>query len=189
MIKAVLFDFYGVFLPDSYNVWLARHQLKREGIFADVITKLDEDAIGETEFLRVLSVEIGRPVSSEEIHNATPILDDQLVRLVQSLKPHYKLGLLSNAPISLRGKLETLGIDVLFDEIIISSEIGCTKPSREAFMVAVDKLGVEPKETLFIDDNPANIEAAGKLGMQVVHYTSFNSAKEQLTDALNTPLG
>lgn len=174
MIKVVLFDFYGVFIADSYGLWLEKNDLKREGVFARLIDELDRSAVTEAHFLSQLSKLLDREVQSSEIHIQHPEPDARLIELVHKLKLRYTIGLFSNASTKLRAKLEGLHLTPLFDEIIISSEIGHAKPSNEAFQIAIQKLGVRPNEILFIDDNMHNVEAANRNGMQAVQYTTID---------------
>jgi len=172
MIKAILFDFYGVFMPDTYNLWLETNGLKREGAFAEVVNEFDRGHITKADFLGRLSQEVGREVQSIAAEAGSHGPDVHVIELVRELKSRYKTGLFSNAPKGMRAKLERLNLAPLFDEIIISSEIGYAKPSDESFRIAVATLDVPAEEILFIDDNPRNIEAALKNGIPALHYTS-----------------
>ncbi len=48
--------------------------------------------------------------------------------------------------------------------MVTSFEARSLKPSPEIFRYAERKLGIDPEETLFIDDSRANLEAAARLG-------------------------
>ena len=50
------------------------------------------------------------------------------VELVRRLRPRYKLSVLSNADTSLRGRLERDGLHALFDDVVVSAEVGMAKP-------------------------------------------------------------
>ena len=51
-----------------------------------------------------------------------------------------------------------------FEGIVISGEVGAAKPDERIFQVLIERHGIEPAETVFVDDTVANIEAAEKLG-------------------------
>lgn len=53
-----------------------------------------------------------------------------------------------------------------FDNVYYSHLIRLRKPTSEAFEYVVADAEIEPRETLFIDDLPENIEAARQLGFQ-----------------------
>lgn len=99
------------------------------------------------------------------------LLNIELVELIGKLHGRYKIGLLSNAWDDLRQVLVTrVPIGHLFDDIVISAEVGMGKPDPRIFQLAVERLGVEPGEAVFIDDVLANVEAARKVGLNAIHY-------------------
>ncbi len=53
----------------------------------------------------------------------------------------------------------------LFDGIVVSGVEKCIKPDPKLYRILFDRYGLNPSECLFIDDSPANLETAGKLGM------------------------
>ena len=56
------------------------------------------------------------------------------------------------------------------DAVIDGSITGVLKPDPRAYRIAVDALGVAPQSTLFIDDQPFNIEGAQAIGLQTVWF-------------------
>ena len=93
------------------------------------------------------------------------------VALVRALRPDYKLSILSNADLSLRGRLEgEMGIHRLFDDIVCSAEVGMAKPDPAVFRLASERLGIGPEHCVFVDDWDQNVEAARGIGMQAVLY-------------------
>jgi putative hydrolase of the HAD superfamily len=59
----------------------------------------------------------------------------------------------------------------LFKKPYYSHEMGMRKPDPASFTYIVEKEGLVPAETLFIDDNEPNISAAASVGLQVLHLT------------------
>ena len=51
-----------------------------------------------------------------------------------------------------------------FEGIVISGEVGAAKPDERIFHVLIERHGIEPAETVFVDDTVANVEAAEELG-------------------------
>ena len=51
-----------------------------------------------------------------------------------------------------------------FEGIVISGEVGAAKPDERIFQVLIERHGIEPAETVFVDDTAANVEAAEALG-------------------------
>jgi len=97
-------------------------------------------------------------------------IDWQLVNFLRSLRPTIKVGLISNAWPELRNWIIAQKFHDTFDEMIISSEIGIKKPDERIYRRALEKLGVQPEEAVFVDDMSTNVEAAKALGMQGVIF-------------------
>lgn len=64
----------------------------------------------------------------------------------------------------------------LFDAVVYSCQVGLRKPNPAIYRLAMECLGVEPQETLFLDDFPAMVDAARALGMVVVHVEDHDAA-------------
>lgn len=63
------------------------------------------------------------------------------------------------------GWKKMIPVDELFEVVIDSSAVGVRKPDPKIFQLALDALGVKPEEAAFVDDHPGNIAAAETLGM------------------------
>ena len=59
-----------------------------------------------------------------------------------------------------------------FIKAYYSQELGLRKPFLESFQYILKEQGLDPAETLFIDDTLKNIEAAKKIGLQTFHLVS-----------------
>jgi FMN phosphatase YigB (HAD superfamily) len=57
------------------------------------------------------------------------------------------------------------------------------KPDREIYQLLLDRFGLEPESTLYIDDKAGNLEPASALGLTTVHYRSPESLRRSLVDA------
>jgi HAD superfamily hydrolase (TIGR01509 family) len=44
------------------------------------------------------------------------------------------------------------------------------KPDSRIYRLSLQGLGVAPLESVFIDDNPANVEGARAVGMHAIHF-------------------
>lgn len=183
MIKALIFDFYGVIRSDEYHGWLSRHSLESKG-FKEIIGDLDKGLSTLDQFFNSLSKLSNMPpqkIREEFITEGS--LNEQLLALILKLKKKYKIALLSNASSPhLRSVISTAGISKLFDEIVISSEIGHIKPSKEIFNYALDKIGIKPDEAVFIDDNINFVKQARKLGIKSINFTGVDSLISNLKE-------
>ena len=112
---------------------------------------------------------------------ADDFLDEELMALIRGVRPVIKTGLISNAWSGLRSSLQTeFSIDDAFDMVVVSAEEKTMKPDARIYQVALDRLGVRPEESIFLDDARVNIEAANALGLQGVHFQSTAQAQRQI---------
>ena len=87
--------------------------------------------------------------------------------LVRDLKAAgYRLYVLSNMSREFIAFLRRFPVYGLFDGEVVSCEEGSVKPERRIYEILLDRYGLDPSETLFIDDRPANIAAAARLGIR-----------------------
>lgn len=113
-------------------------------------------------------------------------LNDELIDIVKNLKrKNYKIALLSNNSTELRQKLIENEIIDLFDEIIISAEVGFQKPQPEIFDILFKRLEANPSEVIFVDDTPRSLENADKIGYIPILFKDNKSLKSELSSILD----
>jgi putative hydrolase of the HAD superfamily len=100
--------------------------------------------------------------------------------LLESLRARgLRLGLVSNALDPgwlLHADLEELGIAERIDFAVFSSEAGVRKPHPAIFRRALDALGVEPEEALFVGDRRVeDVGGASAVGMRTVQALWFRA--------------
>jgi len=61
-----------------------------------------------------------------------------------------------------------LPLDELFDDVVDSSEVGMRKPDPRIYALAVERLGVQPDQALFVDDAAGNVRGAQAAGLSAV---------------------
>ena len=67
-----------------------------------------------------------------------------------------------------------------FNGILVSGQEKLKKPDARIFKLICDRYGLTPQESLFIDDNLRNIEAANNFGLQTIHFKSATELNQQL---------
>lgn len=78
--------------------------------------------------------------------------------------------------------LEITGLNKYFNKICSGQDVKKSKPEPDIFLLASEKLGINPDECLVIEDSLAGVKAGKKAGMKVWGYTStFN--KDKLIEA------
>jgi putative hydrolase of the HAD superfamily len=65
----------------------------------------------------------------------------------------YRLGVITNWDPSARRLIAERGLDGCFEQVVVSSEVGCEKPDRRIFELAAAAAGVRPAECLYVGDN------------------------------------
>ncbi|MFJ4768814.1 HAD family hydrolase [Streptomyces uncialis] len=76
----------------------------------------------------------------------------------------------------------------LFDDVVLSFEVGHRKPSPGMFALAAERAGVPAGSCVLIDDLAHNIAGAEAAGWQAVHFTDTTTAAERLDALLGTAL-
>ncbi len=86
----------------------------------------------------------------------------------------YKLGLITNGQPGLQeNKLKMLGLDNIFDRVIVSGRYNCPKPQTKAFEMMAEWLELKPCEMMYVGDNPLNdVDASRKAGYIPVYVNT-----------------
>ena len=188
MIKAIIFDCFGVLLGNAYKIHL--DEVERE----DPETAKEIRAINHASDMGILTREETADAISGlfgmetedflEEQNQMEVPNQKLLDYIMTLKPKYKVGLLSN--INSRERLsirfEPGQLDAHFDTIVASGDEGYVKPQPEIYHIAATRLGVEPTECVFIDDIADFCEGARAVGMQSIQFLN----NQQCITDLNT---
>jgi putative hydrolase of the HAD superfamily len=77
----------------------------------------------------------------------------------------------------------------LFDEVVISGQVGLRKPDEEIYHLAVDGLGVPAPECVFVDDLEVNIDTAERVGMRGLHHEHPGETIGELERLFDVDLG
>lgn len=82
----------------------------------------------------------------------------------------YRLYVLSNMSREFIDYLRTFPVYGLFDGEVVSCEEGVVKPEPRIYELLLERFGLEPAETLFIDDRRVNLEAASAFGIRTQRF-------------------
>ncbi|MGI4741481.1 MAG: HAD-IA family hydrolase [Janthinobacterium lividum] len=72
-----------------------------------------------------------------------------------------------------------------FDKVFCSHELKTRKPEKQAYHCVLDYLGVEPQQTIFLDDSQANTTGAAQLGIQTILVESPQQMQVDLRNLLH----
>jgi 2-haloacid dehalogenase len=67
-----------------------------------------------------------------------------------------------------------------FEGIVVSGEVGVAKPDERIYRALLDRFHLEPTDTLFIDDRPANVDAAARLGIRGIVFADSPGLRRDL---------
>lgn len=188
MIKNLLFDLGGVIIDiRRENCVAAFKELGMENpeaflgeyVQAGPFGELESGAIAPRQFRDTMRRYLPDGVTDAQIDRALNrfLIGIPLHRLeaLRTLRGKYKIYVLSNTnPIMWESDIrqffsaEGLGVDDYFDGIVTSFEAKCMKPSQEIFRYLIDKCGIKPEETLFLDDSAVNLDAAERMGFHTL---------------------
>ncbi|OQB63466.1 MAG: Alpha-D-glucose-1-phosphate phosphatase YihX [Bacteroidetes bacterium ADurb.Bin141] len=199
MIKNIIFDFGGVLLPieisktaleferlglsDFENIYSMKKQVR---FFDD----FEKGNIPASAFRSEIRKHYKRPLSDEEIDFAWNALLGELpperFNFLKELGEKYNLYLLSNTnSIHYSAFINTLNqtfgkdqFEKLFVKTYYSFQMGSRKPDKRIFGMVIRDSGVNPQETVFIDDNLDNAMAAQNAGLNAIHDGGLEIEKE-----------
>jgi FMN phosphatase YigB (HAD superfamily) len=119
------------------------------------------------------------------IENLWPyeMLNSALAQFLVNLRPRYKVAILSNG-----GSREAMNrkfrLNELVDLQVFDGEEGVAKPDPRIYQRTLTRLGVQPEESVFVDDTESNINVAQRLGIHAIHFKSTTQAITEIQAVL-----
>lgn len=111
---------------------------------------------------------------------------DSMVDRIGDLRARgYATGLLTNSFREFRAVLEERIDFGLFDVVVDSSEVGFRKPEPAIYALVAERLGVEGRQILYLDDFAANLDGAQAAGWSTIHVVDVETALSDLERALS----
>ena len=189
VIKNIVFDLGGVIMTLDPAEALRRFKAlglsdaeryldsyTQSGIFGN----LEEGKITAEDFRSKLSSLTGHELTFDECKHAwlgyRKDVPQRNLDLLKELRAKgYRLILLSNTnpfmkdwALSCEFDGKGSSLNDYFDALYLSYRLGRMKPAPDFFRQVLDNENILPEETLFVDDGPRNVEAAGKLGFMTM---------------------
>ncbi len=108
------------------------------------------------------------------------------IDVLAALKSHVRIGVVSNNVVAEQvDKIAVCGLRDHIDVIVISEEVGASKPDPRIFEVALERLGTSAKNTLMVGDSwHADIVGARRAGLRPVWYNPRGRAVPDASDIL-----
>ncbi|MBR4300788.1 MAG: HAD family phosphatase [Bacteroidales bacterium] len=198
-IKNIIFDLGGVIYDIRYENIADKfrsygitefEKLYSKASQTDTIDLFEEGKISPAEFrdyLRTLSPVSLSDEQIDEAWNAILIgIPKERLELLGMLRLKYNIFLYSNTnqinydkfTSELREKYGFDIFEVTFKKAYFSQILHIRKPKAEGFKAILSEQGLNPEETLFIDDSPQHIEAARKVGINAYHLTGGETIEQ-----------
>jgi len=203
----VIWDFGGVFTTspfEAFNRFEARRGLPKDLIRTVNSTNPNSNAWAlfergeidgagfDRKFLEETSA-LGHPVRGAEI---LPLLSGEVrPRMVEALticKQHFKVGCITNnmnhgqgSAMATNSESASRAGNIMqhFDAIVESSKVGVRKPDPRIYLMICERLRVESRACVYLDDLGINCKAAAQLGMVAIKVVSDRQALAELEGA------
>jgi len=188
VIKAIIFDCFGVLAGKGYKriYQSAGGDLERDSKFLEAqLHASNTGQISNAELNKRVAQRIGQ--SPEQWHQTvsqSELPNEELLDYIKTLKPRYKIAMLSNAYFGTAKRKFSQEQLALFDTIVVSAEVGMIKPEARIYRHCAELLGVEPTDCIYIDDLQPYVEGASAIGMKTIRYQDFEQMKSELEDLL-----
>ena len=172
MIRGIFFDCFGVLYVTVTEAYFARFPELHDELY-DLNKQADHGFIDRPTYIAgvarltgISEAETSRAFADEHTINQ-PLID----YIKSELKPHYKIGLISNIGRDwIQDFFDEHELHGLFDTVTLSSTEGITKPNPLIFERAAQQMGIYPDEAVFVDDRQDNCDGAKASGMTGVMF-------------------
>ncbi len=181
--KVVILDLGNVVLDwnvdrilDSLGLEIETLNLLRNELFSHR-DWIDLDHGKETEAAVVSKVCERSPLDRETVELALSSARNSLEPIAESLLLMREISdrgiemfCLSNMSRETYDHIRDMEFFEMFSGIVISGIERCMKPGDDIFHLVIDRFGLTPSDTLFVDDSMPNIDAAERLGINGFHF-------------------
>jgi HAD superfamily hydrolase (TIGR01509 family) len=186
MIKALIFDCFGVLVTDGLGRIVSERGLSDEEVdqVVKLVTATNRGEITPDVYRASIAKKLNLTVEGyiNKIRN-NEVKNIALLEYIRKLKAQFKTGLLSNVSgrQSLERRFDNNELSKTFDVVVASGDIGFAKPEAQAYEITADQLGVLLTECIMIDDREDYCQGARGVGMQTILYRSFEQMQNELS--------
>lgn len=188
-IKALVFDNFGVLMDVVYGS--LRHVLPVEARarLLSILDEADNGRISADDELKQI-VELLNEYNldgAEQVAKAIQFSEknDELLNFILEKRDQYKTAMLSNVSAVIWNYYTPEQMEKYFDRVVLSYQEAIAKPDPRIYQLVCERLGVEPSECVFADDNEVNVDAANKIGMHGIVFTSNGDYFAKLEEILD----
>lgn len=183
-MKAIIFDCFGVLTLNAHHRYNERFTEEQGHEFHDLNQMRDHGFLDQEGYFVALSRLSGESVEEVREHFTKNYhLNTELLYYIRTtLKPKYKIGMLSNMGREWIQDIFTKKDLELFDVIVLSGEEGVTKPNPLMYERVAERLDVAPEECVMVDDLERNCAGARDVGMRAVLFETTRQLEAELTE-------
>ncbi|RAO76760.1 HAD family hydrolase [Dyella jiangningensis] len=185
MLRCVLFDLDDVLVDYDRSIRVG-HLAQAIGSTSEAVCAAiyasgiedaaDRGALTPQAYLDALGAQLQQPISEENWtaarRAATQVRPDVLA-LAHRVARRVPIALLTNNGVLMARQLPVIApalFPLFAGRAFASAEFGASKPDPQVYIACIERLGVSPEATLFIDDNEANVKGALDAGLHAHHY-------------------
>jgi HAD superfamily hydrolase (TIGR01509 family) len=183
-MPVLVFDFFGVICSEIAPFVLPRYMSAEAAVeYKETIVRdADLGLISQQQMFEDLSRLAGAPAGQlEEEFWARVRIDSKVVDLIERVRRHHRVALLTNAIVPfVRQVMAQFDLERLFETILVSAEEGLAKPDPVFYTRMVERLSVPASDCLFTDDNPANLAGARAAGMNAILFETAEKLERDI---------
>ena len=187
-IKALVFDNFGVLMDVVYSSLRQILPSDARGELLKILDNADTGLISADDQLSQIKALLNRYQlnGADEVARAIQRSkrNDELIDFIIKSRTSYKTALLSNVSAVIWNYYTPEMLNKLFDVQVLSYQEGMMKPDHRIYQLTCNRLGVQPDECVFADDNQANVVAAREVGMHGIVFTDNKSYFEELQEII-----
>lgn len=187
-IKALIFDNFGVLMDVVYSSLRQILPNEARGELLKILDNADTGLIDADDQLSQIKALLNRYQlnGADEVARAIQRSkrNDELMDFIVKSRSNYKTALLSNVSAVIWNYYTPETLNKLFDVQVLSYQEGMMKPDHRIYQLTCNRLGVQPGECVFTDDNEANVVAARGVGMYGIVFTNNKSYFRELQEII-----
>ncbi len=189
MIKTIIFDYGGVITStrdhhDFVNKYYRQLGVEKSELLDIFHKDWHQTAINDMSAAKYwqnmgLALNIEPHKVKKMVIDTFPI-EKRIIKLIDEIKDRYTLVMMSNQIEDwLEEVIDDNNLRGHFHYFINSYQAKISKPDKRIFLMALERTGSLPEETLFIDDLESNITSAKKLGIQTIKFETYRQFLEE----------
>ena len=185
MIKAVIFDLGGVVLKGSHFIKKGEKILGKKAVHNNDACFDRKLNLGTSSHRAAFERVFGKKLFDDEFIKLMKAwlsnweMDEEMLELAKKLRRKYKIAILSNTEQAYEEKYDNT-LRKVFPVVVYSHKARMLKPEKPIFEYTLKQLGVQPEESVMVDDVKENCETAKRVGMNSILFKNRQQCENEL---------